>query len=37
MADLAEVNGFATALAPLDDIVGKLPDEGGVLIILRVL
>ncbi len=32
VADLAEVNGFATRLAPLDDFVGKLPDEGGVLI-----
>jgi cytochrome P450 / NADPH-cytochrome P450 reductase len=33
MADLAEINGFATRLGPLDDYVGKLPDEGGVLII----
>jgi cytochrome P450 / NADPH-cytochrome P450 reductase len=32
VADLAEVNGFDTRLAPLDDFVGKLPDEGGVLI-----
>jgi cytochrome P450/NADPH-cytochrome P450 reductase len=32
VADLAEVNGFATRLAPLDDYIGKLPDEGGVLI-----
>src|SRR4029077_3348268 len=32
VADLAEVNGFATRLAPLDDFVGKLPKEGGVLI-----
>jgi cytochrome P450/NADPH-cytochrome P450 reductase len=32
VADLAEVNGFATRLAPLDDFVGKLPDQGGVLI-----
>jgi len=32
VADLAEVNGFATKLAPLDDFVGKLPGEGGVLI-----
>jgi cytochrome P450/NADPH-cytochrome P450 reductase len=32
VADLAEVNGFATRLAPLDDFVGKLPTEGGVLI-----
>jgi cytochrome P450/NADPH-cytochrome P450 reductase len=32
VADLAEVNGFDTKLAPLDDFVGKLPDEGGVLI-----
>lgn len=33
MADLAQVNGFATKLAPLDDYIGKLPSEGGVLII----
>jgi cytochrome P450/NADPH-cytochrome P450 reductase len=32
VADLAEVNGFATKLAPLDDYVGKLPEEGGVMI-----
>ncbi|HEY0850614.1 MAG TPA: cytochrome P450 [Bradyrhizobium sp.] len=32
VADLAEVNGFATKLAPLDDHAGKLPAEGGVLI-----
>jgi cytochrome P450/NADPH-cytochrome P450 reductase len=32
VADLAEVNGFATRLAPLDDYVGKLPEQGGVLI-----
>jgi cytochrome P450/NADPH-cytochrome P450 reductase len=32
VADLAEVNGFATRLAPLDDFVGKLPAQGGVLI-----
>ena len=32
VADLAEVNGFATKLAPLDDHVGKLPTDGGVLI-----
>jgi len=32
VADLAEVNGFDTKLAPLDDFVGKLPEEGGVLI-----
>ncbi len=32
VADLAEVNGFASKLAPLDDYVGKLPEEGGVLI-----
>jgi cytochrome P450 / NADPH-cytochrome P450 reductase len=32
VADLAEVNGFATKLAPLDEFVGKLPDTGGVLI-----
>jgi cytochrome P450 / NADPH-cytochrome P450 reductase len=32
VADLAQVNGFATKLAPLDDFVGKLPEQGGVLI-----
>ena len=32
VADLAEVNGFATRLAPLDDHVGTLPEQGGVLI-----
>ncbi|MFH1344564.1 MAG: flavodoxin domain-containing protein, partial [Pseudomonadota bacterium] len=32
VADLAEVNGFATKLAPLDDFVGQLPEQGGVLI-----
>jgi cytochrome P450/NADPH-cytochrome P450 reductase len=32
VADLAEVNGFASKLAPLDDYVGELPDQGGVLI-----
>jgi cytochrome P450/NADPH-cytochrome P450 reductase len=32
VADLAEVNGFATKLAPLDDYIGKLPEQGGVLI-----
>src|SRR6201747_1644017 len=32
VAALAEVNGFATKLAPLDDFVGKLPEQGGVLI-----
>jgi cytochrome P450/NADPH-cytochrome P450 reductase len=32
VADLAEVNGFATTLAPLDDHVGKLPAKGGTLI-----
>ncbi len=32
IADLAEVNGFVTKLAPLDDFVEKLPVEGGVLI-----
>jgi len=32
VADLAEVNGFATRLAPLDDFAGQLPDSGGVLI-----
>ncbi len=33
MADLAEINGFVTRLGPLDDYVGKLPEEGGVLVI----
>jgi cytochrome P450/NADPH-cytochrome P450 reductase len=33
MADLAEVNGFRTRLGPLDDYVGRLPGEGGVLIL----
>ena len=32
VADLAEVNGFATKLAPLDEYAGKLPEEGGVMI-----
>src|SRR5471032_377034 len=32
VADLAEVNGFATKLAPLDEYVDKLPEQGGVLI-----
>ena len=32
VADLAEVNGFATRLAPLDDFAGQLPKQGGVLI-----
>src|SRR5205085_3224130 len=32
VADLAEVNGFATKLAPLDDFVGMLPEKGGLLI-----
>jgi cytochrome P450 / NADPH-cytochrome P450 reductase len=32
VADLAEVNGFATKLAPLDDFADKLPEHGGVLI-----
>ena len=32
VADLADVNGFATKLAPLDEAAGKLPTEGGVLI-----
>jgi len=32
VADLAQVNGFATKLAALDDYVGKLPEQGGVLI-----
>src|SRR5438445_835904 len=32
VADLAEVNGFATKLGALDDHAGKLPEEGGLLI-----
>ena len=32
VADLAELNGFATKLMPLDETVGELPKEGGVLI-----
>src|SRR5207245_462671 len=32
VADLAEVKGFATTLAPLDDFVGKLPEKGGLLV-----
>src|SRR5882724_5453903 len=32
VADLAEVNGFATKLGALDDYVGKLPEAGGLLI-----
>ena len=32
VADLAEVNGFATKLGSLDDYAGKLPEQGGVLI-----
>ena len=32
VADLAEVNGFATRLGSLDEFTGKLPDKGGVLI-----
>ena len=32
VADLAQVNGFATTLGPLDSFPGKLPDVGGVLI-----
>jgi cytochrome P450/NADPH-cytochrome P450 reductase len=32
VADLAQLNGFATRLAALDDFTGKLPEQGGVLI-----
>src|SRR5246127_2036948 len=32
VADLAEVNGFATRLGTLDDFAGELPKEGGVII-----
>jgi cytochrome P450/NADPH-cytochrome P450 reductase len=32
VADLAEVNGFATKLAPMDEFAGQLPEQGGVLI-----
>lgn len=33
VADLAEVNGFATKLGSLDDYAGNLKDQGGVIII----
>ena len=32
VADLAEVNGFATKLGALDDHVGQLPEQGALLI-----
>jgi cytochrome P450 / NADPH-cytochrome P450 reductase len=32
VADLAAVNGFAAKLATLDEAVGKVPTEGGVLV-----
>jgi len=32
VADLAAVNGFAVKLSALDDVVGKLPTDGGVII-----
>ncbi|ABD08340.1 FAD-binding oxidoreductase [Rhodopseudomonas palustris HaA2] len=32
VADLADLNGFATRLGALDQYVGQLPEEGGVLI-----
>jgi len=32
VADLAQVNGFATKLAPLDDAVDDLPTQGAVMI-----
>ncbi|ABE39056.1 cytochrome P450 [Rhodopseudomonas palustris BisB5] len=32
VADLAELNGFSTRLGALDQYVGHLPEEGGVLI-----
>jgi cytochrome P450/NADPH-cytochrome P450 reductase len=32
VADMAELNGFATTLAPMDDYASGLPDQGGVLI-----
>ena len=32
VADLAEVNGFVTKLGPLDDYVGNLKGQGGVII-----
>ena len=32
VADLAAVNGFAVKLSTLDDAVGKLPSDGGVII-----
>jgi cytochrome P450/NADPH-cytochrome P450 reductase len=32
VADLAQVNGFATTLATLDEFAGSLPEQGGLLI-----
>ncbi len=32
VADLAQVNGFETTLAPLDEYAGKLPADGAVII-----
>lgn len=32
VADLAQVNGFTTKLAPLDEFTGELPTDGAVLI-----
>jgi cytochrome P450/NADPH-cytochrome P450 reductase len=32
VADLADLNGFATRLAPLDDFAGELPKQGAVVI-----
>ena len=33
LADTAELNGFATTLAPMDDFVGKLPQKGAVVLV----
>lgn len=32
VADMAQVNGFATQLAPLDDYAGRLPTDGALII-----
>ncbi len=33
LADTAELNGFATTLAPMDEFVGKLPQKGAVVMV----
>ena len=37
VADLAEINGFATTLAPLDGHVGKLLDLDGIFIVFAII